>query len=203
MMSAVSTSPLPGQPPDGGWPTAPLPQIGGHDRNRPDRTRWFMWVAVAGALIMTVIAVVIVTGAGSDNKPLGSAPADPSNTFFDSATSSAPDPTTTDPPSVSASSFRRPKPSPRPAQLIAALNTTVAGLIRDGQLSRDGGADLTKRLREAGERLAKGEVDKAREKLAEFADKVVNLRTENKLSSGGYQTLVAELTRLARALPSR
>nr|WP_141715060.1 hypothetical protein [Micromonospora rhizosphaerae] len=46
---------------------------------------------------------------------------------------------------------------------------------------------MTKRLREAAEKLAAGEVDKAREELAEFGEKVANLRKKNKLTGAGYR----------------
>src|SRR5262249_56301210 len=95
-----------------------------------------------------------------------------------------------------------PRPSLRPAELIAGLNTTVLGLVRDGQLAPDAGKALTKRLREAAAKLADGEVDGARGKLAEVVDMVVNLRNDGELSSTGYQTLAAALTQLAQVLPS-
>ncbi|MER6590977.1 hypothetical protein ABT214_03755 [Micromonospora purpureochromogenes] len=60
-----------------------------------------------------------------------------------------------------------------------------------------------KRLREAAEKQAAGEVDKAREKLAEFGERVANLRKENKISDAGYQTLAAGLAQLVQVLPSR
>ncbi|MEU2616463.1 hypothetical protein ABZ570_33620 [Micromonospora sp. NPDC007271] len=91
----------------------------------------------------------------------------------------------------------------RPVDLIAGLHTTVLGLARDGQLDRDAGKELTKRLREAAEKLADGKVDKARDKLAEFGEKVAKLRKENKLSDAGYQTLIAGLTQLVALLPNR
>jgi RNA polymerase sigma factor (sigma-70 family) len=78
----------------------------------------------------------------------------------------------------------------------------LLGLVRDGQLAPDAGEALTKRLREAAAKLADGEVDEARGKLAEVVDTVVNLRNDNELSSTGYQTLAAALTQLAQVLPS-
>ncbi|MFE9657255.1 FIMAH domain-containing protein [Micromonospora sp. NPDC006431] len=87
--------------------------------------------------------------------------------------------------------------------VIAGLHNTVRGLVKDGQLKPDAGEDLTKRLRDAAEKLADGEVDKARDKLAEFGKKVAKLREDNKLSNAGYQTLAAGLAQLATLLPNR
>ncbi|MGS2618983.1 FIMAH domain-containing protein [Micromonospora sp. LZ34] len=71
-----------------------------------------------------------------------------------------------------------------------------------GQLAPEAGEELTKRLREAEEKFAAGEGDKAREKLAECGEKVANLRKENKLSAAGYQDLAAGLAHLAQVVPS-
>ncbi|WP_435828129.1 FIMAH domain-containing protein [Micromonospora purpureochromogenes] len=76
--------------------------------------------------------------------------------------------------------------------------------VRTGRVHRArGGNELRKRLREVEERIADGEPDKAREKLREFAEKLVSLRREDKLSARGYDVLVAGATQLAQALPAR
>ena len=86
--------------------------------------------------------------------------------------------------------------------LIAGLDATVVGLVQDGQLKPDDGKDLTKKLREAAKKLADGEVDKARDKIADFGKKVAKLREKDKISSSGYEALAAGLTQLAAVLPS-
>ncbi|GAB3175897.1 hypothetical protein FHX75_121839 [Micromonospora palomenae] len=63
--------------------------------------------------------------------------------------------------------------------------------------------ELTKRLREAAEKQAAGEGDKAREELAESGEKVASLREQDKISEAGYQTLAAGLAQLVPVLPSR
>ncbi|MCW3819032.1 hypothetical protein ONA91_31800 [Micromonospora sp. DR5-3] len=169
--------------------------------------RWFMWAAVAGAVAAVVLAAVALMFAGGDPEPAGagSAPAIPAAT--DAAVSEAAESQVTDAPSASPSSSPSVKPSPRPTlrpmDVIAGLHTTVRELVQDGQLKPDAGEDLTKRLKDAAEKLADGEVDKARDKLEEFGKKVAKLREENKLSSAGYQTLAAGLAQLAALLPSR
>ncbi|MFI2650687.1 FIMAH domain-containing protein [Micromonospora fulviviridis] len=162
---------------------------------------------MSGALIAIVLAAATVWFAGGDTQPSpNSAPAAPAATGRTVVPEVA-ESEITGSPSASPSSSPTAKPSARPSlrpiDLVAGLHTSVRGLVQDGQLDRDGGEDLAKRLREAGEKLADGEVDKARDKLAEFGKKMAKLREESKLSSTGYQNLAAGLAQLMQTLPSR
>ncbi|MEH0824310.1 MULTISPECIES: FIMAH domain-containing protein [unclassified Micromonospora] len=160
---------------------------------------------MAGALVAVLLAAIVVTFTGGDPEPSAARPAFPAASG--DVAPEASEPAMTEAPTESASASPSPTPSSRPrlrpAQLIAGLHTTITGLVRDGQLSSDAGEELTKRLREAEEKLAAGEGDKAREKLAEFGEKVVKLRKQDKLSAAGYQTLAAGLAQLAQVVPSR
>lgn len=163
-----------------------------------------MLLTVAGAVVAVVAAAVMVAFAGDDEggSVAGSGPAAAVN-----GTPEATEATVADEPSASPSASPSPKPSSqrptRPADLVAGLRATLRGLIEQGQVSRDAGEELDKRLQEAGEHLADGEANKARKKLREFAEKLVDLRKEDKIGSAGYDVLIAEATQLAQALPGR
>ncbi|MET8354493.1 hypothetical protein [Micromonospora sp. NPDC005206] len=186
-------------------PTVLLRLTGGQAEAGRDKTRWFMWAAVAGALVAVVLATVMVVFSSGDTEPSRSPAAAPMAT--DAAVPEAAESEVAGAPSASPSSSASAKPSPRPSlrpvDLIAGLHTTVLGLVQDGELKPDAGEELTKRLREAAEKLADGKADKARDKLAEFGQKVAKLREEDKLSSSGYQSLAAGLRQLVALLPTR
>ena len=80
------------------------------------------------------------------------------------------------------------------------MQTTIRGLVSGGELARDAGEDLNKRLDEAAERLSDGETDKAHEKLVEFSQQLINLRKEGKISDRTYQSLVVQLSLLDQTL---
>ncbi|PWR14939.1 hypothetical protein DKT69_13770 [Micromonospora sicca] len=77
------------------------------------------------------------------------------------------------------------------------------GLVQQRQLRPGDGKELRKRLREAEERIADGEPDKARENLREFAEELTDLRREGKVGANGYDILIAGATQVAQALPGR
>jgi hypothetical protein len=203
MMSVVSAGPTP-PPLDPLSPTMPLRTMGGDGPAAPDRTRRVMWAAVAGAVFAVVLAAVTIMDAGGSAERSGSAAIPASS---DTVAAHASEPVVGDAaapsPSASPSAKPSPRPSPGPGELITRLHTTVLGLVRKGQLAPEAGDELAKRLREAAEKLADGEADKAREELIGFAEKVVKLRKEETLSNAGYDTLAAQLTQLAQVLPSR
>jgi hypothetical protein len=67
------------------------------------------------------------------------------------------------------------------------MQSTVCGLVSSGQLAKDAGEDLDKRLDEAAERLADGDGEaKVHEKLVEFAQQLVNVRKDGKISDSTY-----------------
>ncbi|MEH1054532.1 hypothetical protein V6U89_04885 [Micromonospora sp. CPCC 206171] len=183
----------------------PMVRRGGHRRPEPDATQWFMWAAVAGALVAVLLAAMVVTFTGGDPEPSAARPGATvaSGDVAPEAAGSA----MTEEPSESPSATPTVKPSPRPslnaAQLITGLRTTVSGLAQNGQLTPKAARELTRRLREAAEKHAAGEVDGTREELAEFGEKVADLREENKISDAGYQTLAAGLAQLVQVLPNR
>lgn len=169
-----------------------------------------MWIAVAAAAVVVVIAglMVAVSGDdGGDGAGRGAAFATPVDTGtpfvaeepVSEEPSAAPTPSRT--PTVS------PSPSPprqvRPADAAATLASILGSLVEQDQLARGAGRELRKRLRDVEEKLADGDVDGAREKLGEFAAKLVELRREGKVGEDGYAALAAGATQLAQALPGR
>jgi hypothetical protein len=93
-----------------------------------------------------------------------------------------------------------PRRDRRPADILAGLRTSVAGLVGDGQLSARDGAGLDRRLGQVGDRLANGQVDRARKGLRAFTDKVGVLRRKGRLSAPGHQLLLRGVVQLAAAL---
>ncbi|WP_148088119.1 FIMAH domain-containing protein [Couchioplanes caeruleus] len=195
----MSAAPSPGQPrPDS--PTAPLPIIGaatqpldvvGHRRTGPDRSRWYMWVAVVGAAVTTAVAAVTVwdTGHKTASAPPAAAATEapasaPTTPEADSTSTGAPSP------SARASSPQRsPRTVPRPAELLAGLQATVRGLVNNGKLSPDAGDELSQRLEETANQLAQDKPRKTRQKLIEFAEKLIDLREDGEISEQDYQAI--------------
>ncbi|MCM0673380.1 hypothetical protein NCC78_01380 [Micromonospora phytophila] len=187
-------------------PTSVMPVVRpASSRHRaPDDGRRLMWLAVGGATVALVAAMLaaVFTGGEEAGPATGgtlavgtSAPAEATEPLTDEVS-----PTPTGPPSSSSPAPRR---SASPAELAAGLRDTLDGLVQQRQLRPGDGNELRKRLREVAERIADGETDKAREKLREFAERLVNLRREGKLSVRGYDVLAAAATQLAQALPAR
>jgi hypothetical protein len=164
-----------------------------------------MWITVAGAAVVVVAAAVMVATAGGDAERPKPAPAfaAPSDIAVEQTTDAA----VTEEPSVSPSASQSPKPSAgrpaRPADLIVGMQATIDWLVRERQMSRDAGDELGKRLREVEEKIADGDLDEARKKLRDFAEKLVGLRKKDKISSGGYDTLAAGAGQLAQLLANR
>ncbi|MBQ0892663.1 hypothetical protein KBX37_06010 [Micromonospora sp. U56] len=188
-------------------PTSLLPLVrpAGSRHRAPDDGRRLMWLAVGVAALVLVAALLAVVFAGGEED--GGPVAGPTVAIGTSAPVEATEPVTDEisptpagSPSPSSSAPRR---SATPAELAAGLRATVDELVQERQLRSGGGNELRKRLREVEERIADGEPDKAREKLREFAEKLVSLRREDKLTARGYEVLVAGATQLAQALPAR
>ncbi|MEU9824637.1 FIMAH domain-containing protein [Micromonospora chersina] len=183
----------------------PLVRPAGSRHRAPDDGSRLMWLALGGAALTLVAALLAlafnggedgaapVTGATAAIAP--SVPGEPSGPVTDEVS-----PTPTASPSPSSPPPRR---SADPAVLAAGLRAGVDGLVEQGQLRPRDGKELRRRLREVEERIADGEPDEARAKLREFAAKLVDLRREDKLSARGYDLLVAGATQLAQALPAR
>lgn len=183
----------------------PLVRPAGSRHRAPDDGSRLMWLALGGAALTLVAALLAlaftggedgaapVTGATAATAP--SVPVEPSGPATDEVS-----PTPTASPSRSSPPPRR---SADPAVLAAGLRAGVDGLVEQGQLRPRDGKELRKRLREVEERIADGEPEEARAKLREFAAKLVDLRREDSLSARGYDLLVAGATQLAQALPAR
>lgn len=163
-----------------------------------------MLLTVAGAVVAVVAAAVMVASAGDEDRDrtAGSGPAA-------AVTGTPEEPAVADEPSASPTASPSPSPKPsspraaRPTDLVSGLRATIGGLVEQGQLSGDDGEDLDQWLREVEENLADGDARKARKKLREFAEKLVDLRKDDKISSAGYDVLIAGATQLAQALPDR
>ncbi|MEV4483770.1 FIMAH domain-containing protein [Micromonospora coxensis] len=186
-------------------PTSVLPAVPGGTPRRHravEDGRRIMWAAVAGAVVMVLVAALMVAFSGDDAPAPGRAGPAPTAAVGDDPLAGGDEPSPTEDvtpsPTVSPSPRTSP-PSARPADLLAGLQAALDRLERQGEL-RDGAADeLGKRLRDIRRRL--GQPDKAREKLREFAEKLVSLRREGKISASGYDLLAAGTTQLAQALP--
>ncbi|WP_141715019.1 FIMAH domain-containing protein [Micromonospora rhizosphaerae] len=187
------------------WPTAPLPQVrAGRSRHRaPDDGRRLMWVTVTGAVVVVVVVAVMMAFDGGGGGAGPAVLATPGETAAAEATEA---PVVGDPsasPTVSPSAKPSPRPGQRAANLVAGMQAAVRGLVQQGQLSRDAGNELGRRLRDVEQALSGGDAARAREKLREFGERLVNIRRKNKISSSGYDTLASLATQLAQALPNR
>ncbi|WP_157744934.1 FIMAH domain-containing protein [Micromonospora coxensis] len=185
-------------------PTSVLPVVPGDGPRRHrvagDGQR-LMWLAVAGALVVVLVAALTVAFSGDDPAPGQARPAPTAVVGADPlVVGDEPSPIEEVTPSPTASPTPRPSPpSARPADLVAGLQAALDRLRRQGEL-RDGAADeLDKRLRDIRRRL--GQPAKAREKLREFAEKLVDLRAAGRISAGGYDLLAVGTAQLAQALP--
>ncbi|MET8835912.1 hypothetical protein ABZV78_18600 [Micromonospora sp. NPDC004540] len=202
----MSAPPDPSSP-DLAPPTGVLPVVrpAGSRHRAPDDGRRLMLFAVGGAALTLVVALlaVVLAGGEDDARPgtgptvaVGTpAPAEPTEPSTDEVS-----PTPTASPSPSSPAPRR---SADPAELAAGLRAVVDGLVEQRQLRPRDGRELRKRLSEVEEKIADGEPEEARENLREFAEDLVDLRREDKLSARGYDVLVAGATQLAQALPAR
>ncbi|MFG2165961.1 FIMAH domain-containing protein [Micromonospora chersina] len=183
----------------------PLVRPAGSRHRAPDDGSRLVWLASGGAALALVAALLALAFTGGEDgaAPVTGAtvavgpsvPAEPSTPVTDEVS-----PTPTASPSPSSPAPRR---SADPAALAAGLRAVVDGLVEQRQLRPRDGKELRKRLREVEEKIADGEPEEARAKLREFAEDLIDLRREDKLSARGYDLLVAGATQLAQALPAR
>lgn len=186
-------------------PTTALPPVRprGSRHRAPDDGRRLMWLAVGGAAVVALVAVLTVALTGGDDAapPVAVGTVAPTELLPPEEPSElSPSPASPTPPPTSASPTRT--RAADPARLLAALRGTVDGLVRQGELRRNDGQDLRKRLREVERLLAAGDVAQARARLGEFTSRVVDLRRGGRLDGPGYDALVAATSALARALPA-
>lgn len=169
-----------------------------------------MWIAVAGAAVVVVVAGLMVAVSGDDGAGgpgrggVFATPVDPGTRLV------AEEPVPGEPsasPTTSSTPAAAPSPAPsrrvRPADVLARLRSTLDRLVRQDQVPRRDGRELSRRLRDVEENLADGDVDRAREKLREFTEKLVDLRREGKVGEDGYAALAEGATQLAQALSAR
>ncbi|MFI7577714.1 FIMAH domain-containing protein [Micromonospora sp. NPDC049497] len=166
-----------------------------------------MWMAVAAAAVVVVVAGLMVALSGDDGAD------GPGRAAFATPVDTGPPLVIEEPvpeePSASSTASSTPTaaPSPprrvRPADLVAQLRSTLDTLVRQDQVHRSAGRELRKRLQDVEQNIADGDVNGAREKLREFAAKLVELRREGKVGEDGYAALAAGATQLAQALPAR
>ncbi|MEV1143195.1 hypothetical protein [Micromonospora sp. NPDC049799] len=185
------------------------PVAAGRSRHRAaDDGSRTMWIAVAAAAVVVVVAGLMVALSGDDGADgpgRGAAFATP----VDTGTPLVAEEPVPEEPSASPTPSSTPTaaPSPprrvRPADLVAQLRSTLDTLVRQDQVHRGAGRELRKRLQGVEQNIADGDVNGAREKLREFAAKLVELRREGKVGEDGYAALVAGATQLAQALPAR
>ncbi|MGW5667580.1 FIMAH domain-containing protein [Micromonospora sp. NPDC003776] len=187
-------------------PTTALPPVrpGGSRHRAPDDGRRLMWLAVGGAAVVALVAVLTLALGGGDDAapPVAVGTVAPTELLPPDEPSELPSsPASPTPPPTSASPTRA--RTVDPARLLAALNGTVDGLVRQGELRRNDSQDLRKRLREVERLLAAGDVAQARARLRDFTDRVADLRRRGRLDGSGYDALIAATGELARALPAR
>ncbi|MFR9775884.1 FIMAH domain-containing protein [Micromonospora sp. MS34] len=188
-------------------PTTVLPAVrpGGSRHRAPDDGHRLMWLAVAGAAVVVLVAGLTVALGGGDDAPRAPVAVDsgtpgdlepPAEPSVPDGAWPTPTPTPTSPPPASARAAD-------PARLLAALQGSVDGLVRQGRLRRNDGQDLRKRLREVERLLGAGDIERARARLRDFTARLADLRRQDRLAGQGYDALVAATTELVRALPGR
>jgi serine/threonine-protein kinase len=88
-----------------------------------------------------------------------------------------------------------------PAERVNALRVSLQSQVKAGQLDADDAMDLSNTIDDIGRRLAKGELDKAAKEVANLRSNLVDLHTDNKITTTGYQALLSTLDQLANSLP--
>jgi serine/threonine-protein kinase len=172
-------------------PTADAPGLTRPTDLAPSRPRTGALAAIVAAVVAVVFVVAIVA-ALIDDRSTGQG-ADPSV-----SASSAPAAPTTGPPTTAP-----PPPAARDsAAALAAVSAAVRQQEQAGQLDRDAGKEMTKKLDQISRDVAKGEIGKAAEKVAELRKKLTELHKDNKLTSAGLNALIPLLDRLAGTLPA-
>ncbi|MET7804011.1 FIMAH domain-containing protein [Micromonospora chersina] len=188
-------------------PTSVLPLVrpAGSRHRAPDDGSRVMWLASGGAALALVAALLALAFTGGEDgagpvtgATVAVAPSVPAESSVPATDEVSPTPTASPSPSSPA-----PRRSADPAALAAGLRAVVDGLVEQRQLRPRDGKELRKRLREVEEKIADGEPEEARATLREFAEDLIDLRREDKLSARGYDLLAAGATQLAQALPAR
>ena len=86
---------------------------------------------------------------------------------------------------------------------VEALRGVIAALVAADQLGADAARSLTDRLDEVGRAIARGQENRAADRLEQARDRLDDLRRDGRVDDPAYTTLATSLDQLAAALPAR
>lgn len=163
-------------------PAAEVPADG-----RPGNRTVGVALAAAGALAVAGVVTAVVIAARSDPPSTVAAPSSP-------VTATAP--------AASGAASTGGGPSPAlPGDALAAARDTISAQADAGTIDGGTARELTRRLDQIGRDIAKGDTDKAAQKVAELRTKLDEQRRDGKVQQAGYTAVLAGLDRLAASLP--
>jgi serine/threonine-protein kinase len=93
-------------------------------------------------------------------------------------------------------------PTVGPAGLVRAVQASIQTQVQAGQLDPDAANDLDNKLDEIVRRLTKGDIDKAAEKVTELGTRLAELRKDGKITTAGYNAVLASLDQLRDSFPA-
>ena len=85
---------------------------------------------------------------------------------------------------------------------VDAVRGVITALVAADQLGADAARSLTDRLDEVDRAIARGQENRAADRLEQARDRLDDLRRDDRVDEPAYATLVASLDQLAAALPS-
>ncbi|MFI1989920.1 FIMAH domain-containing protein [Actinoplanes sp. NPDC020271] len=185
------------------WPTTVLPTVPEQDKyQRAGRIRLIV-LGSAGAFLAIAIGYWAIADPGDDDTPapvaVASVPVQVVPTLsIEPLEESSTAPTSKPPTSRPAT---QPATSPvKVAQMIGQMQRELGVLVRGRQLERDDARSLNQRLRKISESIRKNDKEKAVDRLADFAEKLDDLRDDEKISEAGFDALSGQAAQLATAL---
>lgn len=204
-MSAVSQmhDPRPSSP---HWPTTVLPTVPTHthDKYRKANKTRLIVLGSAGAFLVLAIGYWAMSGPGDDdNAAPVAAPATSAQVLrtqsieplVESSVKPSSKPPTSKPTTKPATQ------TARPGVLIAQMQRELGVLVRNQQLDRGDARSLNQRLRKLSESIRDKDGDEAADRLQDFAEKLVDLHDDGKISDAGFNALAAQAAQLAPQLP--
>lgn len=178
-------------------PTVIMPRLRGrHAGGERSSLRWLIGVIGGGAVLAVMLGVLtgllLSNGGAQRPQPVVAAPSgvQPVDDPMATATLDA-SPT----PTVSASV------TAQPAQLIAAMRSTIRDLVDADRIDGDAAEELDDDLKDAARALADDRIGRVWSKLSDVAGRLRHLHEEGDLPDREYQTLAAVMTQLANTLP--
>jgi len=179
-------------------PTVIMPRPRGrHADGEKSSLRWLIGVIGGGAVLAVTLGVLtgllLSNGEAQRPQPVVAPPSgvQPVDDPMATATLDAsPTPTA----SASASDAQ-------PAQLIAAMRSTIRDLADADRIDGDAAKELNDDLKDAARALADNRIGRVWSKLSDVAGRLRHLHEEGDLSDREYQALAAVMTQLASALP--